>query len=133
MSAIHTVVAGIDFSENAKDAVDAARELVRLRDGHVHLLHVVPDVRDSPWTVEAPGLDLEAVQRSWCDDAEEGSPGSRPTGCSIREVSPPRWPAARRQRRSCATRPSREPTRSSSAHTGTGWFDASCWAASPTA
>jgi nucleotide-binding universal stress UspA family protein len=75
MSAIHTVVAGIDFSENAKDAVDAARELVRLRDGHVHLLHVVPDVRDSPWTVEAPGLDLEAVQRSWCDDAEEGLAG----------------------------------------------------------
>jgi nucleotide-binding universal stress UspA family protein len=71
MSAIHTVVAGIDFSENARDAVDAARELVRLRHGHVHLVHVVPDVRNSPWTVEAPGLDLEAVQRSWSEDAEE--------------------------------------------------------------
>jgi nucleotide-binding universal stress UspA family protein len=57
MSAIHTAVVGI--------------ELVRLRHGHVHLLHVVPDVRNSPWTVEAPGLDLEAVQRSWCEDAEE--------------------------------------------------------------
>jgi nucleotide-binding universal stress UspA family protein len=80
MSVIHTVVVGIDVSDNAKDAVDAARELVRLRHGHVHLVHVVPDVRNSPWTIEASVSTSRRFSAAGARTAKSGSPESQPNG-----------------------------------------------------
>jgi nucleotide-binding universal stress UspA family protein len=69
MSAIHTVVVAVDFSENSKTAVRMAAELVRLRHGRVHLLHVVPDVFHAPWMAEAPGVDFDRLREQWVEDA----------------------------------------------------------------
>jgi nucleotide-binding universal stress UspA family protein len=72
MHTIHTVVVGVDFSDNSKDAIEAARELAHLPDGRLHLLHVVPDVFHTPWMVDSPGVDLHDVQRRWIEEAEQG-------------------------------------------------------------
>jgi nucleotide-binding universal stress UspA family protein len=69
MSAIHTVVAAIDFDQSAKHALDMARELVRHRRGRLHLLHVVPEVLHTPWMVQAAGIDFGLLQQRWRDDA----------------------------------------------------------------
>jgi nucleotide-binding universal stress UspA family protein len=71
MRAERTVVAAIDFSDNAKDAVDTARELVRGVPGRIHLLHVVPDPLHTPWLVEGMGVDFAQLQARWIADAEQ--------------------------------------------------------------
>lgn len=72
MNAIDTVVIAIDFSENASDAVNAAREAIRHRPAaRLHLLHVVPDVFHTPWMVESAGVDFEAIQQRWIEEAEQ--------------------------------------------------------------
>ena len=71
MSAIETVVVAIDFSENASDAVNAARDVVSNRRARLHLLHVVPDVFSTPWMVESAGVDFEAVQQRWIEEAQQ--------------------------------------------------------------
>jgi len=70
MSRFHTIVAAVDFSETSQDALDAALDLVRGKQGHVHLVHVVPDPFNQPWVVESPGVDLVQVQQTWVQDAE---------------------------------------------------------------
>jgi nucleotide-binding universal stress UspA family protein len=70
MFTFQTIVVGIDFSETAGDAVDAALELARIRQGRLHLVHVVPDVLRTGWTVEAAGVDYTSVQRDWVEGAE---------------------------------------------------------------
>ena len=69
MTPLHTLVVGVDFSETSEDALESALELAAHRDGHIHLVHVVPDVLHTPWMVEAAGVDFQGVQQQWVDDA----------------------------------------------------------------
>ena len=42
MTPLHTLIVAVDFSETSDDALDAALELARHRNGRVHLVHAWP-------------------------------------------------------------------------------------------
>lgn len=70
MSRFKTIVAALDFSDSAPDALDAARALGAAEIGsRLHLLHVVPDPIPPLWTDELPPPDVPAVERAWFDGA----------------------------------------------------------------
>jgi len=71
MEPFSTIVAAVDFSETSCDVVRAALVLARAGDGHVCLIHAVPHVIQTPWVVDASGLDVEDLQRRWVSEAEE--------------------------------------------------------------
>lgn len=71
MPRFHTIVAAVDFSDTSGDVLEAACELARANHGHVHLLHVVQDPLQTPYTVEAFGLDLDALLREWRESARQ--------------------------------------------------------------
>jgi nucleotide-binding universal stress UspA family protein len=64
-----TIVVGIDFSENSRDAVAFARGLVQ-NHGRLHLVHVVTDGLQAPWMAEA-GADFVRLQQEWRVEAEQ--------------------------------------------------------------
>jgi nucleotide-binding universal stress UspA family protein len=59
------IVAAVDFSDSADDALDAALALASTPDHQLHLLHVVPDPVPALWTDELPQVDLRAVEETW--------------------------------------------------------------------
>ena len=67
MSRFHTIVAAVDFSETSRDALDLALELAHDSAGRVRLIHVVPD---APRIMEAPGVDMQQIKRTWIEEAE---------------------------------------------------------------
>jgi universal stress protein A len=70
MSRFKTIVAALDFSDSAPDALDAALALAAAGpDCRLHLLHVVPDPVPPLWTDELPPPDVPAVERAWFDGA----------------------------------------------------------------
>ncbi len=72
MSRFHTIVAALDFSDSAPDALDAALALAAGEaGGHVHLLHVVPSAAPALWADEIPVLDQGAIDRARVDAACE--------------------------------------------------------------
>jgi nucleotide-binding universal stress UspA family protein len=72
MSRFHTIVAALDFSDSAPDALDAALALAAVEAGsRVHLLHVVPSAVPALWTDELPALDQAAIDRVRIDSARE--------------------------------------------------------------
>jgi universal stress protein A len=70
MEAFRTIVAAVDFSETSCDVVRAALALAREGDGRVCLIHAVPHVIQTPWVVDASGLDVDDLQRKWVTEAE---------------------------------------------------------------
>jgi nucleotide-binding universal stress UspA family protein len=71
MPRFHTIIAAVDFSQTSEDVIETACELARPNHGHVHLLHVVPDPFQMPYTMEPVALDLSALQREWTEGARE--------------------------------------------------------------
>jgi nucleotide-binding universal stress UspA family protein len=70
MSRFHTIVAALDLSDSAADALDAALALAAAEAGsRVHLLHVVPSPVPALWSEELPPTDLRAVEQAWTDTA----------------------------------------------------------------
>jgi nucleotide-binding universal stress UspA family protein len=70
MSRFKTIVAALDFSDSAPDALDAALALAAAGpDCRLHLLHVVPDPVPPLWSDELPPPDVPAVERAWFDGA----------------------------------------------------------------
>jgi nucleotide-binding universal stress UspA family protein len=70
MSRFRTIVAAVDFSDSAPDALEAALALAAgAADSHVHLLHVVPSAVPPIWTDEPSTLDLRTVEEAWTDAA----------------------------------------------------------------
>jgi nucleotide-binding universal stress UspA family protein len=57
------IVVALDFSDTSIEALAFACEVARARDARLHLLHVVADARLQAWSLDAPGLDLEAFNR----------------------------------------------------------------------
>jgi nucleotide-binding universal stress UspA family protein len=70
MEPFSTIVAAVDFSETSCDVVRAALELARDGDAHIRLVHAVPHVIQTPWVVDASGLDVDDLQRQWVAEAE---------------------------------------------------------------
>jgi nucleotide-binding universal stress UspA family protein len=70
MEPLSTIVAAVDFSESSCDVVQAALDLARDCDAHICLVHAVPHVIQTPWVVDASGLDVDDLQRQWVADAE---------------------------------------------------------------
>ena len=70
MEPFSTIVAAVDFSETSCEVVRAALALARGGGGHVSLIHAVPHVIQTPWVVDASGLDIEDLQRRWVSEAE---------------------------------------------------------------
>jgi nucleotide-binding universal stress UspA family protein len=71
MAPFRTILVAVDFSETSSDALLGALELARPGHGHIHLLHVVPDVLRMPWMVEAPGIDFADLQLRSNEQAQE--------------------------------------------------------------
>lgn len=70
MSRFHTIVAALDFSDSAPDALDAALALGGTEGGsRVHLLHVVPSPVPALWSEDLPPVDLRAVEQAWTEEA----------------------------------------------------------------
>jgi nucleotide-binding universal stress UspA family protein len=70
MSRFQTVVAALDFSDSASDALDAALALVAAEpSGRIHLLHVVPSAVPDLWSEDLPPVDLRAVEQGRTDHA----------------------------------------------------------------
>jgi nucleotide-binding universal stress UspA family protein len=69
MPEFHNIIAAIDFSETSLEAARTAAHLARDARGRLHLLHVVPDVSENPWTVTAPGVDITELQRVLTSEA----------------------------------------------------------------
>ena len=70
METFRTIVAAVDFSQTSCDVLAAALDLAGGAADRVRLLHVVPHVVQTPWVVDAAGLDVEDLQRQWVADAE---------------------------------------------------------------
>jgi universal stress protein A len=70
MEPVRTIVAAVDFSETSCEVVQAALALARDGDGHVCLVHAVPHVIQTPWVVDASGLDIDDLQDQWVAEAE---------------------------------------------------------------
>jgi nucleotide-binding universal stress UspA family protein len=69
MSPFKTIVVAVDFSQTTQDTIDAALDLAWLHQGHVHLVHVVPDPFRLPYTIEPTGVNWTDVLRQWTDEA----------------------------------------------------------------
>jgi nucleotide-binding universal stress UspA family protein len=70
MSTFKTIVAAIDFSGTSDDAVRTVREIARDYYSRVHLVHVVPEPLQQPWTIDAAGIDVTDMRRRWVEEAE---------------------------------------------------------------
>jgi nucleotide-binding universal stress UspA family protein len=69
-SRFRTIVAALDFSDSAPDALAAALALAAVEPaGRVHLLHVVPSAAPELWSEDLPPVDLRAVEEAWTDNA----------------------------------------------------------------
>jgi len=60
-----TIVMATDFSETSEDAWAVACRLAVGTGSRVHLLHVCADPLRQPWTVEAVGVDFQAIATEW--------------------------------------------------------------------
>jgi nucleotide-binding universal stress UspA family protein len=70
MSRFHRIVAAVDFSDSAPDALDAALALATIESGsRIHLLHVVASTMPALWTDELPAPDQPDVERARVDAA----------------------------------------------------------------
>src|SRR5690242_678916 len=69
MAIFHTIVAAIDFSEPSLAAGKTAAAMAHEANGQLHLIHVVPNVFESPWLVSPHGLAFTTLQRELIDAA----------------------------------------------------------------
>ncbi len=68
MSLFKTIVAAVDFSGTSGEVVQSLGEIAG-PDSEVHLVHVVAEPLQQPWTVEAPGIDMAALRETWVAQA----------------------------------------------------------------
>lgn len=65
MARFQTIVAALDFSDSASDALDAALGLAAADPAaRVHLLHVVASAAPELWSEDLPPVDLRAVEEA---------------------------------------------------------------------
>jgi len=71
MASLHTVVAAVDFSDISAEVLDTARDMARLHQARLHVVHAVGDPFRSMYAVESSGLDLPDVLREWTEAARK--------------------------------------------------------------
>jgi len=71
MASLHTVVAAVDFSDISAEVLDTARDMARLHQARLHVIHAVGDPFRSMYAVESSGLDLPDVLREWTEAARK--------------------------------------------------------------
>ena len=86
MAPSRTIVAAVDFSDTSSEVIKAAIGLAQDGGGRVRLIHVVPPVIHTPWVVEAPGMDVDELQKQWVAAAR-----TQLTDLAARERLDPRW------------------------------------------
>jgi nucleotide-binding universal stress UspA family protein len=70
MGMFNTIVVAVDFSEMSRDVLHYAVQLAGSVPGaSLHVLHVVPDPLQQPWTVEAAGIDFARLEQEWVAEA----------------------------------------------------------------
>jgi nucleotide-binding universal stress UspA family protein len=70
MKTFQHILVPTDFSESARDALRAAREIARGTPCRLSLIHVISDAWRQPWTADA-GVDLVSFQREWQEEAQQ--------------------------------------------------------------
>ena len=70
MSTFKTIVVAIDFSGTCDDAVRTVNEIARDYYSRVHLVHVVPEPLQQPWSIDAGGIDVTELRKAWFENAE---------------------------------------------------------------
>jgi nucleotide-binding universal stress UspA family protein len=70
MATFHTIVAAIDFSDTSLAAARTAADLAREAHGRLHLMHVVPNVFETPWLVSTHGIAVTRLQNDLIHDAK---------------------------------------------------------------
>jgi nucleotide-binding universal stress UspA family protein len=78
MSPFRTIVVAVDFSLSSDEALRTAFAIARDYGSRVHVLHVVAEPLQQPWTIEAAGVDFEEVRTRWRDEAERQLAGITP-------------------------------------------------------
>lgn len=72
MGMFNKIVVAIDFSDMSHDVLQYAVQLAASSPGAwLHVLHVVPDPLQQPWTVEAVGIDFGKLQADWVAEADQ--------------------------------------------------------------
>jgi nucleotide-binding universal stress UspA family protein len=69
MPAPRCIVAATDFSGTSRESLAVARDLAGAIGARVHIIHVIPDPAQLPWTIDT-GLSLVSLERSWRKQAE---------------------------------------------------------------
>jgi nucleotide-binding universal stress UspA family protein len=70
MPSFRTIVAAVDFSDISGEVLEMARDMARLHQARLHVVHAVGDPFRSLYSVENTGLDLPALLRQWTDAAQ---------------------------------------------------------------
>lgn len=63
------IVASTDFSGTSRESLAVARDLAAAIGARVHVIHVIPDPAQLPWTIDT-GVSLVNLERSWRKQAE---------------------------------------------------------------
>src|SRR4029450_2680879 len=71
MTRFRTVVCAVDFSETSQDAVAVARDIAEGASAHLHLVHVVLDPLQLPWSLETAAMDFAEMLRNWIQSTEQ--------------------------------------------------------------
>ena len=71
MASFHTIVAAVDFSDISGEVLLTARDMARLHQARLHVIHAVGDPFRSMLAVESTGLDLPAVVGQWTEAAQK--------------------------------------------------------------
>jgi nucleotide-binding universal stress UspA family protein len=74
MPGFHNILVAVDFSQTSDDALSMAAYLGKADHAQVHLLHVVPDVVQSMYTMVPVAFDVDAYQRQSVEDARAQLP-----------------------------------------------------------
>lgn len=71
MIALKQVLVPTDFSETSEVALKYGSALAQAFTSSLHVLHVIPDPYTQPWSVEATGVSITDLLRTWEADAKK--------------------------------------------------------------
>ena len=71
MVTLKNVLVPTDFSETSERAFAYARTLAESFDAKMHVLHVIPDPYSQPWSIEATGIAIPELLKTWEGDARK--------------------------------------------------------------
>ncbi len=70
MTSLHRILVPVDLTAESEDAVRYGIGWADQFGSELHVLHVVPDAAQQPWSGDVSGLDLSAITYDWIRDAQ---------------------------------------------------------------